>query len=44
VARCSFDLEGEPLTHNNSLLPMRWSGFTLGDLDRLKALSRSLAQ
>jgi radical SAM superfamily enzyme YgiQ (UPF0313 family) len=41
VRRSRFDLEGEPLTHNNSLLPMRWQGFTLEDLERLKTLSRS---
>ena len=41
VRACSYDLEAEPLTHNNSLLPMRWRGFTLEDLDRLKSLSRS---
>ncbi|UCF96748.1 MAG: cobalamin-dependent protein [Spirochaetaceae bacterium] len=37
-----FALEEEPLTHNNSILPMRWRGFSLEDLDRLKALSRTL--
>jgi hypothetical protein len=41
VRDCSFDLEAEPLTHNNSILPMRWRGFTLEDLDRLKSLSRN---
>jgi hypothetical protein len=42
AVRCSsFDLAAEPLTHNNSILPMRWRGFTLEDLDRLKSLSRS---
>jgi len=42
AVRCSsFDLKGEPLTHNNSILPMRWRGFTLGDLERLKLLSRN---
>jgi hypothetical protein len=45
AVRCSsFDLEAEPLTHNNSILPMRWRGFTLEDLDRLKSLSRSLLE
>ena len=39
-----FALEEEPLTHNNSLLPMRWRGFTPEDLHRLKALSRSLSR
>jgi len=43
AVRCSsFALEEEPLTHNNSLLPLRWKGFTADDLSRLKALTRSL--
>jgi molybdenum cofactor biosynthesis enzyme MoaA len=41
VHRSSFDLEGEPLTHNNSILPMRWKGFMPEDLDRLKSLVRN---
>jgi radical SAM superfamily enzyme YgiQ (UPF0313 family) len=44
VRRSPFDLEGEPLTHNNSILPMRWRGFTLEDLERLKSLSRSFRE
>ena len=32
-----FDLENEPLFHNNSILPCQWEGFTLGDFKRLKA-------
>jgi radical SAM superfamily enzyme YgiQ (UPF0313 family) len=32
----SFDLENEPLYHNNSILPCQWEGFTLTDLRRLK--------
>jgi hypothetical protein len=40
VGMSSFDLASEPLTHNNSFLPMRWRSFTLEDLDRLKALTR----
>jgi len=32
----SFDLENEPLFHNNSLLPCQWDGFTLADYRRLK--------
>ena len=32
-----FDLENEPLFHNNSILPFQWEGFTLGDFKRLKA-------
>jgi radical SAM superfamily enzyme YgiQ (UPF0313 family) len=45
AVRCSsFALEEEPLTHNNSLLPLRWKGFTADDLTRLKALTRSLGE
>ncbi len=32
----SFDLEKEPLFHNNSILPCRWDGFTMADYRRLK--------
>jgi len=32
----SFDLENEPLFHNNSILPCQWEGFTTGDYRRLK--------
>jgi len=32
----SFDLENEPLYHNNSILPCQWDGFTLEDYRRLK--------
>ena len=31
-----FDLDNEPLFHNNSLLPCQWEGFTMDDLRRLK--------
>ncbi len=31
-----FDLENEPLFHNNSLFPCRWEGFSWEDLKRLK--------
>lgn len=31
-----FDLEKEPLYHNNSILPCEWEGFTIGDYRRLK--------
>lgn len=31
-----FDLENEPLFHNNSILPCQWEGFTTGDYRRLK--------
>lgn len=32
----SFDLENEPLYHNNSILPCQWEGFTLADYRRIK--------
>jgi radical SAM superfamily enzyme YgiQ (UPF0313 family) len=31
-----FDLENEPLLHNNSIFPCQWRGFTLADFQRLK--------
>lgn len=31
-----FDLENEPLFHNNSLFPCRWEGFSWEDFRRLK--------
>ncbi|MGA2517614.1 MAG: radical SAM protein [Thermodesulfobacteriota bacterium] len=31
-----FDLENEPLYHNNSILPCQWDGFTITDFRRLK--------
>ncbi len=31
-----FDLENEPLFHNNSILPCQWEGFTMADYKRLK--------
>jgi len=31
-----FDLENEPLYHNNSILPCQWEGFTIADYKRLK--------
>ncbi len=31
-----FDLEKEPLHHNNSILPCQWEGFTVSDFRRLK--------
>ncbi len=31
-----FDLENEPLFHNNSILPCQWDGFTMTDYRRLK--------
>lgn len=31
-----FDLENEPLFHNNSILPCQWEGFTIADYKKLK--------
>jgi len=31
-----FDLENEPLFHNNSILPCQWEGFTMADYKRIK--------
>ena len=31
-----FDIENEPLFHNNSIFPCQWEGFTLANLQRLK--------
>ena len=31
-----FDLENEPLYHNNSILPCQWEGFTMTDFKRVK--------
>ncbi len=31
-----FDLENEPLYHNNSILPCQWDGLTMADYKRLK--------
>jgi radical SAM superfamily enzyme YgiQ (UPF0313 family) len=35
-----FDLENEPLFHNNSILPCQWEGFTLADYRRLKEMAK----
>lgn len=32
----SYDLENEPLFHNNSILPCQWEGFTIADYRKLK--------
>jgi radical SAM superfamily enzyme YgiQ (UPF0313 family) len=32
----TFDIENEPLFHNNSVLPCHWEGFTLADYRRIK--------
>jgi len=40
AVRCSpFDLTGEPLFHNNSILPCRWEGLDWDDLQALKAMA-----
>jgi radical SAM superfamily enzyme YgiQ (UPF0313 family) len=31
-----FDLENEPLFHNNSILPCQWEGFSMTDYRRIK--------
>ena len=36
-----FDLENEPLFHNNSILPCQWEGFTGEDFRRLKERVRN---
>ncbi len=36
-----FDIENEPLFHNNSILPCQWEGFTWGDFRRLKESLRN---
>jgi radical SAM superfamily enzyme YgiQ (UPF0313 family) len=37
----SYDIEHEPLFHNNSILPCQWDGFTLSEFKRLKEELRS---
>ncbi|HEX9950091.1 MAG TPA: B12-binding domain-containing radical SAM protein, partial [Thermodesulfobacteriota bacterium] len=40
AVQCSpFDLQGEPLFHNNTILPCRWDGFDWDDLQTLKAMA-----
>jgi radical SAM superfamily enzyme YgiQ (UPF0313 family) len=38
VAASPFDLDGEPLFHNNTILPCRWEGLRWDDLQALKAM------
>jgi len=40
--RSPFNIAGEPLFHNNSILPCQWEGFTREDFRRLKAGLRSV--
>jgi len=40
LRRSRYPLE-EPLTHNNSILPLQWEGFTPADLQHLKDLARA---
>jgi radical SAM superfamily enzyme YgiQ (UPF0313 family) len=37
-----FDIEKEPLYHNNTIIPCRWDGFTLADYKRLKEKLRRI--
>jgi radical SAM superfamily enzyme YgiQ (UPF0313 family) len=40
AVQCSpFDLQGEPLLHNNTILPCRWDRLGWNDLQALKALA-----
>jgi hypothetical protein len=43
VRLSAYPLAAEPLTHNNSIFPMEWSGFPLAQLSRLKRLTHELA-
>ncbi|MBN1687316.1 MAG: radical SAM protein, partial [Spirochaetales bacterium] len=43
VDASSFPIADEPLYQNNSIMPLRWSGFTPRDLQRMKDLSRELS-
>jgi radical SAM superfamily enzyme YgiQ (UPF0313 family) len=43
LKRSRLPLEEEPLTHNNSVVPLEWEGFTRADLERLKGLARELS-
>jgi radical SAM superfamily enzyme YgiQ (UPF0313 family) len=43
VKLSNYPLETEPLTHNNTILPMEWKHFTLSDLEEVKALAHSLS-
>jgi hypothetical protein len=43
VEHSRLPLAEEPLTHNNSLLPMEWEGLTRTDLEKLKSLARELS-
>jgi radical SAM superfamily enzyme YgiQ (UPF0313 family) len=31
-----YDLENEPLFHNNSIFPCQWDGFTMEDFKQMK--------
>ena len=43
VELSKFPVGEEPLTHNNSIFPMQWRGFTVEDMERLKRLSKELS-
>jgi len=38
-----FPLEEEPLTHNNTILPLQWARFSHSDLRSLKGLARDVS-
>jgi hypothetical protein len=42
VGLSRFPLAEEPLTHNNSLFPLQWDGFSVCDMKRLKLLAHEL--
>jgi B12 binding domain/Radical SAM superfamily len=39
---CSYPLAEEPLFHNNSFFPMKWEGYTQGNMNYLKKLVHEL--
>lgn len=43
IKHSKYPLEEEPLTHNNTVLPMEWEKFTLNDLEKLKKMSGELS-
>ncbi|MBN1798363.1 MAG: radical SAM protein [Spirochaetales bacterium] len=42
VARSSFPIDQEPLTHNNTLFALQWERFTRKDMEDLKMLARTI--
>ena len=43
VQMSPFPLEEEPLTHNNSILPLQWARFGRSNLQSLKRMARALS-